>query len=83
LTILDHFSVFVDLKSNTRQVLIPCIDERGYISDNLLDSYPNLLGVVFGGLVNSSTIRLIQKSKVHEEKCGLKTLNRCKLLNLI
>lgn len=44
LTILDHFSAFVDLKTNTRRVHIPCIDEQGYISDHLLDSYPKLLG---------------------------------------
>lgn len=44
LTLLDHFSAYVDLKNNTRRVHIPCIDEKGYISDHLLDSYPNLLG---------------------------------------
>ena len=44
LTLLDHFSVFVDLRSNTRQVMIPCIDEWGHISDNLVENYPNLLG---------------------------------------
>lgn len=44
LTILDHFSVYVDLKTNTKLVKIPCIDEIGYIESYLLDKYPNLLG---------------------------------------
>lgn len=44
LTILDHFSVFVDLKTNTRRVSIPCIDEKGFIESYLLEQYPNLLG---------------------------------------
>lgn len=44
LTILDHFSVHVDLRTNRKFVRIPCIDETGYIEGHLLDKYPNLLG---------------------------------------
>lgn len=44
LTLLDHFSVFIDLRTNTRRVSIPCIDEKGFIEGYLLDNYPNLLG---------------------------------------
>lgn len=44
LTILDHFSVFVDLKTNTHRASIPCIDEKGFIESYLLEQYPNLLG---------------------------------------
>jgi ATP-dependent Lon protease len=44
LTILDHFSVYVDLKLNTHRVHMPCIDERGFIEKHILDRYPKLLG---------------------------------------
>jgi ATP-dependent Lon protease len=44
LTILDHFSVFVDLKNNIHRVSIPCIDEKGFIESYLLEQYPSLLG---------------------------------------
>ena len=47
MTVLDHFSAFVDLRNNTRGVNISCIDEKGYVAANLLERYPNLLG---GGL---------------------------------
>lgn len=53
LTILDHFSVFIDLKTNTRRVSIPCIDEKGFIEGYLLESYPNLLG---GGIWGAGKI---------------------------
>ncbi|MAU00661.1 MAG: TIGR02688 family protein [Anaerolineaceae bacterium] len=53
LTILDHFSVYVDLKSNTHRVHIPCIDERGYIEGHILDRFPNLLG---GGIWGAGKI---------------------------
>lgn len=52
-TVLDHFSAFVDLKSNRRLVHIPCIDEIGYIEGALLDRYPNLLG---GGIWGAGRI---------------------------
>lgn len=44
LTILDQFSVSVDLKTNTRRVNIPSIDEKGFVENYLLDQFPNLLG---------------------------------------
>jgi ATP-dependent Lon protease len=44
LTILDQFGVSVDLKTNTRRVIIPSIDEKGFIETSLIDRYPNLLG---------------------------------------
>ena len=44
LTILDHFSVTVDLRQNLRKLRIPCIDETGFIEIRLLDEYPMLLG---------------------------------------
>jgi len=43
-TVLDHFSAFVDLKDNRRFVHIPSIDERGAVEGALLDRFPNLLG---------------------------------------
>ncbi|MFC1714414.1 BREX system Lon protease-like protein BrxL [Candidatus Poribacteria bacterium] len=44
LTILDQFSVSVDLKSNTLRLKIPSIDEDGFIERFLVDRYQNLLG---------------------------------------
>ena len=43
-TILDQFSVNIDLKTNTRRVVIPCIDEKGFVENSLLEQYPSLLG---------------------------------------
>lgn len=47
--LLDHFSVIVDLKTNTKKLRIPCIDQIGFIETNILDRYPLLLrGGVWG-----------------------------------
>ena len=53
ITVLDQFSVYVDLKRNIRRVRIPCIDENGYIEGHLIDKYRNLLG---GGLWGAGTL---------------------------
>lgn len=53
LTVIDHFSVYIDLRRNLRRVRIPCIDENGYIESHLVDQYPNLLG---GGLWGAGTL---------------------------
>jgi len=53
LTILDQFSVNIDLKTNTRRVIIPCIDEKGFVENFLLEKYPNLLG---GGIWGAGTL---------------------------
>lgn len=44
LTVLDHFSVYVDLQTDRRLLVIPCIDERGTIDRALIENFPNLLG---------------------------------------
>ncbi|MBA3471423.1 MAG: BREX system Lon protease-like protein BrxL [Herpetosiphonaceae bacterium] len=45
LTILDQFSVSVDLKKNENYVIIPCLDEtKAGIERHLIDQYPLLLG---------------------------------------
>lgn len=44
LTVLDHFSAFIDLGNNRRYVYIPCIDEKGHIDASILDRFPSLLG---------------------------------------
>lgn len=44
LTLLDHFSVLVDLSLNQRFLMIPSIDEKGAIAANIVDKFPNLLG---------------------------------------
>lgn len=43
-TLLDQFSVNVDLKSNILRLKIPSIDESGVIERHLVERYPNLLG---------------------------------------
>jgi len=49
LVLLDHFSVTVDLKTMTKRLLIPCIDEIGYVENFILDKYPLLLrGGIWG-----------------------------------
>jgi len=53
ITVLDHFTVFVDLKTGLRKVHVPCIDENGFIESNLLHQYPRLLG---GGLWGAGKI---------------------------
>jgi ATP-dependent Lon protease len=44
ITLLDQFSVLVDLTHNERYLIIPSIDEKGAIAANLVDKHPNLLG---------------------------------------
>lgn len=45
LTILDQFSVTVDLRKNERLLTIPCLDERNAgIERHIVDEYPMLLG---------------------------------------
>lgn len=53
ITVLDNFSVTVDLRKNVRRIRIPCIDEYGYIELYLIAQYPNLLG---GGLWGAGTL---------------------------
>lgn len=53
ITVIDHFSAYIDLGRNLRRVHIPCIDEDGYIESHLIDQYPNLLG---GGLWGAGTL---------------------------
>lgn len=49
LTLIDRFSVFVDLKWNQKFVEIPCIDEVGYVDQYLLEQYPRMLGAGLWG----------------------------------
>jgi len=45
LTILDEFSVEVNLRTNDRLLKIPCMDEsRGGVPSHIVESYPLLLG---------------------------------------
>jgi len=44
ITLLDQFSVVVDLSRNERYLIIPSIDEKGAIAANIVDKHPNLLG---------------------------------------
>ncbi len=46
-TVLDHFSVTVDLVTGKRKVHIPCIDETGLVEDGIVDAHKGLLS---GGL---------------------------------
>jgi len=47
--ILDNFMVTVDLKRDRKILHIPCIDERGFIENYLVDRYPNFLrGGIWG-----------------------------------
>jgi ATP-dependent Lon protease len=43
-TLLDQFSVSVDLGTNSLKLRIPSIDERGHIERYLVDQFPHLLG---------------------------------------
>ncbi|MBC8550994.1 MAG: BREX system Lon protease-like protein BrxL [Candidatus Brocadiales bacterium] len=44
ITLLDHFSVVVDLKKNERRLFIPSIDEVGAVSSTIIDNFTGLLG---------------------------------------
>ncbi|NJO81809.1 MAG: BREX system Lon protease-like protein BrxL [Blastochloris sp.] len=51
LTILDQFSVTVDLQRNENRVNIPCLDERkAGIERHILENYPLLLGAGVWGV---------------------------------
>ena len=66
LILLDHFNVIIDLRTNTKRLMIPCIDEKGFIESSVLEKFPFLLR---GGIWGAG--RLIYLSPdVSEKKLG-------------
>lgn len=48
-TLIDHFSVSVDLKRQRKILRIPCIDETGFVEEWIIDKNPRLLGAGIWG----------------------------------
>lgn len=48
-TLIDHFSVSVDLKRQRKILRVPCIDETGFVEEWILDKNSRLLGAGIWG----------------------------------